>query len=316
MDNFNLKRVKFKGHATFPVRYSWLTKGVRALSEDSKVFSREDKTQILGVGSVMTESINYWLKAFQLVEAGKEGPTITPIGMAVFGKNGADPYLEDQTTLWLLHWLLTTNSEFATTWYWFFNKFQKSSFNSKEVTSALKDFIRNLALSKSPSDGQVDSDISVLLRMYTPSKGQGRANMEDALDTPLGSLELITKGAAHRSYKIEYTSRIGLSDELIGYCVLSIINWKAVETDGKRRRSIPIEDLMYSKDKYPAIGTVFRLREQELIAALERLVTNYPDIFAINETSGIHQLALLDNEIEPIELIYKHYAGSMREIAA
>ena len=45
----------------------------------------------------------------------------TKVGQKIFDdKNGIDPYLEDDSTIWLLHWLLCSNPR-ATIFYYFFD---------------------------------------------------------------------------------------------------------------------------------------------------------------------------------------------------
>ena len=56
---------------------------------------------------------------------------------------------------------------------------------------------------------------------------------------------------------------------------------------------LPVEDLMYPNNEYPAPGAVFRLTENALIAKLERLIHRMPGVFEIRETAGIHQVYLL-----------------------
>ncbi len=83
----------------------------------------------------------------------------------------------------------------------------------------------------------------------------------------------------------------------------------------KNTSALPVEDLMYSKDNYPAIGSVFRLTENDLVAKLERLVEFIPYIFDIRDTAGQHQI-YLSEKIDPIEFVTQHYENSRRGIAA
>jgi hypothetical protein len=73
---------------------------------------------------------------------------------------------------------------------------------------------------------------------------------------------------------------------------------------------------MYSKDQFPALGSVFRMTEGELITKLENLVNYIPDIYEIRESAGIHQLYLLIDDIEPKHYLEKHYMDVEGEIAA
>ena len=120
----------FGRHESFPLRFGWITKGLQALADDPKIFTRDDATVVLGVGKNMVASIRYWLQATRIAHRDPKANTLkpTPIAEIVFGDDG-DPYLEDEGTIWLLHWLLATNPKDATAIYWFFNHFHKPTFN-------------------------------------------------------------------------------------------------------------------------------------------------------------------------------------------
>lgn len=123
---FDGKKVAFGRHETFALRYGWITKGVQTLMGGSPVFEAEDATVQLGVGKNMVSSIRYWLQAAQIAYKTPDGWELTEVGDRIFGDDGYDPYLEDEATIWLLHWLIASNPEQATAWFWFFNYFHKS----------------------------------------------------------------------------------------------------------------------------------------------------------------------------------------------
>lgn len=60
----------------------------------------------LGVGKNMVASIRYWLRAFGITN---DNGVPTEIGKYLLDDNGADPYIEDTATLWLLHYMLVTS---------------------------------------------------------------------------------------------------------------------------------------------------------------------------------------------------------------
>src|SRR5688572_22660499 len=111
----------FGRHQTFPLRFGWLTKGYGAWRQNADVFDEEDATVELGVGKNMVNAIEYWLIASQVVTPEGKFLRATEIGEKIFQKEGWDPYLEDDTTLWLVHWLIASNPADATTPFWFFN---------------------------------------------------------------------------------------------------------------------------------------------------------------------------------------------------
>ena len=68
----------------------------------------------LGVGKNMVNAMRYWSKAFKLTQEHAHGDPSTGARLAaptwrarwLLDENGADPYLEDTGSLWLLHWWL------------------------------------------------------------------------------------------------------------------------------------------------------------------------------------------------------------------
>ena len=305
---FSSERVAFGRHETFPLRFGWLPKGIQALHRDPKVFERDDSTVQLGVGRNMVNAIRYWLRAARMV--GPSSYQITPLGKSLLSPTGFDPYLEDEGTIWLLHWLTVSNSELATSLFWFFNRFHKKEFSAEEMGTALNDFIEDsVTQGKRPSKKTVKSDASVILRMYSQSKVTQRIPLEDVLDSPFVSLRLIE----HKSGEKVFVSRLGeaatLPIEIFGFALLEIMK-------AKERKQMPIEDLMYSLDEFPALGSSFRLTEAELIRKTELLATNYPQFLDIREDAGMHQIFLSLDETEPFELLDAYYGTSAKVDAA
>ena len=77
-----LTNPSFSGHQTFPFRYTWLKKGVDAVTEPT-IFSSENASVTLGVGKNMVASIKHWCQASGLIKADtpQRGQfTSTPLG--------------------------------------------------------------------------------------------------------------------------------------------------------------------------------------------------------------------------------------------
>jgi len=306
---FNPDKMAFGRHETFAVRYGWLSKGFQAMTakNGSKIFESDEATVKLGVGKNMVAAIKYWLRACSMIDPVENIPT--ELGICLLADNGLDPYLEDEATIWLLHWLLATNPELATSWYWFFNRFHKPEFTGQELITALSDFVNDQVMNKKkPSLGTLKNDATLIPRMYTQSKGNTRTPIEDALDSPFALLKLVTQSTGGRSYQSRPNPRPDLPLGILGFAVCEMFAMKQTTT-------IPIEDFMYSKDNYPAIGSVFRLTENDLVAKLEKLVGFIPNIFDIRDTAGQHQLYMSKN-IDPIEFVKQHYENSSKGIAA
>jgi hypothetical protein len=306
----NPQKVAFGRHETFPLRYSWLSKGFEAIKKDRNVFSSEDATVLLGVGKNMVNSIKYWLQAAKIAKQNDKFPgelVPTEIGKSLFGGKGYDPYLEDEATIWLLHWLIATNAELATAIYWFFSRFHKLEFSSQECSSALQEFVKEKIKTKASST-TLKNDIAVLLRMYAQSKITSKTSFEDVLDSPLTELKLVTHFSGIRMYQSKQDNREGLPLGILGFAMTELfIHYGANE--------IPIEDIMYGKNGLSAPGSVFRLSENALLTKLERLIHFIPGIYELRETSGIHQVYKLGN-LEPIEYLEKHYKDHSKIAAA
>ena len=187
----NPAKVSFGRHESFPLRFGWITKGLAALQADPNVFASEDATVTLGVGKNMVAAIRYWLLATGMVRrTTRHGLARTAIGDILFPEGkGGDRYLEDDATLWLLHWLLATNPTEATAVYWFYNHFHKPEFVSEEVFAALREYARQSIAAKAAAT-TLKKDASLVLRMYAQSRGGTRLLPEDALDSPLAALQL------------------------------------------------------------------------------------------------------------------------------
>lgn len=300
---FNSDKASFGRHETFGLRYSWLTKGFQAFVNDHAIFTDPDRAIIeLGVGKNMVNAIRYWLRAMQIISDTETGLIDTPLGTELFSEHGWDPYLEDEATLWLLHWLLATNSELATAWYWFFNCFHKAEFTGADAADALAAFVSVQCRGKH-SEKTVRHEIAMILRMYCPSRLRAGSDIEDSLDAPLTSLQLITSAADRHYYHSWHDQRPNLPLGVIGFAVNEIFNVHGAV-------SLPIATLMYG-DKYGiALGSVFRLTESALLAKLERLVQAYPAVFQINETAGVHQLFRNGPAIDSLAFLHGHYAGA------
>ena len=303
---FNFKQTAFGRHETFALRYSWLSKGIRSVKSNPDIFKSDTATIELGVGKNMVSSIQYWLRACQLMNPNTT--QMLPLGDFVFDEiDGADPYFEDEATIWLIHWLLASNPSLSTSWYWFFNKYHKPEFTAQELTTALNDWVKeNVKANVSPST--LKSDAALIARMYNQVQVKPRSVIEDILDSPLSLLKLISQGSSAKVFQCKPMARPSLPDEIIGFAVTQLMQSKNIT-------SIPLEELMYSRDDFVALGSVFRLTENDLITKLECLIRDNSGYFEIRETAGIHQLYLL-KKITPIEWLQKYYEPENKEVAA
>ncbi|MEO8495393.1 MAG: DUF4007 family protein, partial [Planctomycetota bacterium] len=117
---------------------------------------------------------------------------VTDFGKRIFGPSGLDPYMEDTTTLWLLHWQLCSHHDnplFA--WDFLFNRFNEPEIIRSDVLSAIERESRQLA--RPLSKATLAQHFDVFMHTYVPTRGQKAEVLEDNLDCPLVELELIER---------------------------------------------------------------------------------------------------------------------------
>jgi hypothetical protein len=295
------KNTAFGRHETFPLRYAWLTKGYEALIERPDIFAQPDLAMVkLGVGRNMVNAILYWLQAARLIEYvdGRAIPTV--LGQTILGEQG-DRFLEDEATLWVIHWLIASNSRLATGFYWFFNRFALPRFREEELRASLTDFVeRELRIERSAST--LKSDTSTLLRMYAPVDPTDSGRGEDHLDTPMSQLGLIEHAGQGREFLSVRAARPFLPPLALH---LALAECLADEDNGQP--AIPIRDLLYGRDQGSAPGAVFRLSEDGLMMALNRVMRTWPGYYDLRDTAGIHQLYRIRDVGSPESIVRDYY---------
>jgi hypothetical protein len=294
-------RAAFGRHETFPLRFGWLTKGHRVWSEDHGLFEQEEATVKLGVGKNMVAAIRYWMLATQVAKVEASGFQPSGLGRRIFGEDGWDPYLEDDATLWLLHWLLASNAAEATALFWFFNRYHKPEFTGQELQQALKAFVAE-NLTVRVSEATLKNDVALLLRMYQPSVPSKSVALEESLDSPMSTLGLIRPVAGTKYHESFPDTRDSLPPAVFGYAVAEVFaEWG--------EPGVPVERLMRSDGRIAAPGSVFRLTEEGLIGKLEELIAWQPGLLEVRESAGIHQVFRL-GALSPLEYLERHYGGT------
>ena len=297
----NPAKVSFGRHESFPLRFGWITKGLEALRDDPDVFASEDATVTLGVGKNMVSAIRYWLLATGMVEGTtRHGLKRTAIGEILFPKGkGGDRYLEDDATLWLLHWLLATNPAEATAVYWFYNHFHKPEFTSEEVFAALREFVRQSTIKAAATT--LKKDVNLVLRMYAQSRGGTRLLPEDALDSPLAALQLQER-LDQQTWNAPPRDREEIPLTAFAYAVANVFTHVSKD-------QLPVQQLMYSDQEHCAPGSIFRLTENGLTDKLEALCETYPNSLQLNRTAGLYQL-YKTGAFEGLRILEDHYGAA------
>ncbi len=257
-------KLTFSGHDTFHCRNFWLKKGYDFIKKGRK-FSEEDAVVELGVGKNMVASIAFWMKAFGLVD--KDGKLTDIAEYLLDEENGKDPYLEDEATLWLLHYQLITQG-LASTYTLIFNEFRK------EKTEFTKDnflaFISRKAeqLNLSPINiNTLSTDFDVLDRMYIRTDAQSK-DREDTFSGLLTELNIIQKETRRIDEKlitffsVPSDEKNDIPEDILLYSLLDI---------GGFDMSISLYTIEQDKNQ---LSNIFAIGRTGLVNKIETLTTN------------------------------------------
>lgn len=187
--------MKFRGHETFFIRKGWLYKGMSNVVREPGVFqgAAGNPMDVLGIGANMVKSLRYWLVATKLTSeprAGRRNQELTELGNIIFEN---DPYMEEIGSIWLVHLMLATNEDDATSWYLFFNEFNKAEFDVEDFRSSVVKYIRMQEDGAMPSERAVEDDFNCLINTYVPrvKLDPQKVHPESNIDCPLGELGLV-----------------------------------------------------------------------------------------------------------------------------
>lgn len=270
----------FSGHETFPLRYGWLQKAYRAVSGASSpkdaihVFRDPESIARFGVGRNMVGAIRYWAAGAGILNETDEGLTTTWLGEMLFGQDGIDPYLEEDASLWLLHWHLAARPR-LTSAYWLFNEFRGGSFVRQDIVTALLTLAQECGWSRVAST-TVDRDLQCLLRTYIGGRGSS-----DAGDSILAELGLIRPMDKQRS-RLSRGRKPSLPDAVFLFCFNEF--W---ENLAPGQNTMSFEHAAYAP-RSP--GRVFLLDEEDIVERLERLEEASDGMLAWSETAGLRQI--------------------------
>ena len=277
----------FSGHDTFHCRLFWLKKGHDYLAEGENF--REDSGVDLGVGRNMVNSIRFWMKAFGIVD---EDKNINPLFHQVFSHNGWDPYLENEGTLYLLHYSLCSEN-LSSSYNIIFRELRKIK---PEFTK--KHFV-DLILDKDSSQNPklLEKDFSVFVRNYSISKSD--KIKEEGYSGVLNELVLLHELEKNRNgdilYRIENRNQEEIPVEIILYCILSNSNYGS---------SISFNNL-YSDEK--GIGNIFCFDQDKLEDKLIEISEEF-DFVTYNSEAGVKELQF-KNKPEGLEILRGYYEG-------
>jgi hypothetical protein len=300
------KKYKFSGHQTFTFRYGWLEKGVRGVVDHPDLFFRDDALVLLGVGKNMVESIRHWCQVSQLVELdsnSKKDSTRSLVPTEIARRlllNGAwDPFLEDDASLWLIHWLIATNPLIGTAWQLLFSRFNRPDFTRREFTIYIHDFAAKEGLRVSES--VIARDVDCLLRTYVAGSGtKKQAVVEESFACPLLQLNLIQSSPDGELFRFAIGPKPSLPSSVFAYALHDHFGRQQ-----SRAETMSIQECLYGE---ASPGQVFRLDENSLIEYVEDLSDRMGGSIILDETAGLKQIYFRQS-LKPLEVLESYYLG-------
>lgn len=212
---------RFAGHETFHCKHFWLKKGYDFTSERNS-FRENDAVVKLGVGKNMVLSIQFWMNAFGIFEEDE----ISEFGNNIFHNEGFDTFLEDEGSLWLLHYKLLSKN-YSSIYKLAFINFRKTRISSEFTSKQLEDFIGKFLIYEGVNFSQksIENDVKVFIRNYVSLYKKGAKSLEDDFSSLLINLSIISivpdsyiEGL--QVFKLLYNAKENLPSEVLLFSIL------------------------------------------------------------------------------------------------
>ncbi|HET8810341.1 MAG TPA: DUF4007 family protein [Flavobacteriaceae bacterium] len=281
MEIIDSEKIKytFSGHDSFQCRQLWLKKGFDYIKEQ-RTFNDEEAVVKLGVGKNMVSSIRYWMKAFNIIDS-KDHPT--EFGTKLFDNEiGYDPFLEDEASLWLLHYQLI-KTELASTYSIIFKEFRKEKlfFNKETFLNYIKR-VQEVTPQLNFNENTVAKDFNVFVNMY--KNDSKSTNIEDSFSGILSELGLLKtiytenkNGKKIEQYQIENNERDNLPEAIVLFSILE---------NNEYGNSIGLNSLEFDAN---SPGSLFALNRSGLENKIADIVSENKNI-TFSDHAGVKEL--------------------------
>lgn len=227
----------------------------------------------------MVGSIRFWMKAFNILSLDDQ---LTEFAHKLLADDGYDPYLEDEGTLWLLHYQLIKKDLHQPTPLYSMNSGGRKL--NLQMTISLLTSNANLKQKNLFSSTQnFARRFSVLTKMYLRSDAQSK-DKEDSFSGLLTELDLIKTFSKGKQdyFIIENTERTEIPDEIILYAILDNEIFEA---------SVNLNSIEMNAN---SVGTVFAINRTGLMSKIETLTQKY-NYIVFNDQAGIKELQFKRN---------------------
>lgn len=280
----------FSGHDSFQCRQLWLKKGYDYI-QSKKTFNDLDAVVKLGVGKNMVSAIRFWMKAFNILDS---KDNLTEFADRLFDDDGWDPFLEDEASLWLLHYqLIKTN--LASTYNIIFNEFRKEKiFFNKET------FLNYMKRRRETEDillfneNTIADDFGVFVKMYQ-GNDEDNTGVEDSFSGILSEIDLLKENGKGKDklFQIENTERDNLPEDILLFSILENQSYG---------NSISLNSIEYDNN---SPGVIFAINRTGLVNKISEIVNDDKEI-TFTDHAGIKELQF-KNKPNPYIILDKYY---------
>lgn len=277
-----MSKPTFSGHDSFECRQFWLKKGYDQVKQGLK-FNDEAVVQ-LGVGRNMVSAVKHWMKAYGLMDKDDQ---LTDFAHNIFSENGFDPFLEDEATVWLLHYKIVTTG-YATLYSYLFNDLRKQ--RPEFTKDQALHYVRGQFGEINPST--LSKDFETLMKTYIPKDGDAEENY----DGLLSGLHLIEEVKSEKKsvYVIAHSERNSIPAAIILYCILE---------QHPNSKSLNFETLREPNN----VAYILALNEDGLNSKLEELAEEFKKQGVVySNHAGVREVQFTKG-IPKKERILEHY---------
>lgn len=284
-------KVKMKRHESFSIREGWLVKGIKAIINNPRVFSSQNATELLGIGTNMVKSLKYWLIASKIIDDSSKDIQLSEFGELL---NNYDEYLDDDFSWWMIHIMMSLNIEKFYTLNIFLNKCTMQNFSKDDLFNTISKifYAKNMIF----NEKILADEINMIIKTYCVDEKID--NPENNFACPLSNLGLIKKNEKGLYERTKPSSK-KLNYLIVYYLILNLM----IETD-----SMSIDDLVNS-DNGPF--KILNLDKTLFNDYLDELRIN--KFIEINRTAGLN-MVYIKKRLTIQEIFAEYFDGGHDEI--
>ena len=277
---------RFSGHESFTCRYGWLPKFYDFLVRSPDQIRQDEQVMVeLGIGRNMVKSVRFWAQAFGLMDdAPRQEPSATAFARWLLDRaTGSDPFLEDVSSLWLLHWRLVSTAHLAAWEVAFFETPEREilrRFLMQKVERRAAELNRKLSAST------LRQHVDIFLHCYAVPLTTADQSVEEALACPLQELGLVRiNPAGERDELIEFARGPWRHLSIDTFCKVLLDYW---QLRAPNDHTVTLRALLTD---FASPGLALRLDEMTLWRLLAEVEQRHGDLFELSD--GVERRAVV-----------------------